>query len=249
MSYSKLDSGIIHSSIWSEDDRIVRLWITLLAMKQFDGRVESSIPGLARAANIPIEDCERGLKKLMSPDPYSRSKEHDGRRITEIEGGWFVLNHEKYRDKRDRADYYRKWRAQRAAQQKAQQKDCAQPHTDTDTDTDINNMSKPKPLKHLFQVFEQSRALYPGAKRGLETEFKDFKKKHSDWKKVLPLIQPAIEKEIAYKQGLVSSGQFCPQWKNFKTWLNQRCWEAEYPDPIQTATREMDEDEARKLFE
>jgi hypothetical protein len=37
----------------------------------------------------------------MSPDPDSRTPEHEGRRIEVIDGGWRLLNHEKYRAIRD----------------------------------------------------------------------------------------------------------------------------------------------------
>jgi len=48
---------------------------------------------------------------LKSPDPYSRTKQDEGRRIKEVEGGWLVLNHKKYREKaKSRAAYYREWR-------------------------------------------------------------------------------------------------------------------------------------------
>lgn len=69
----------------------------MLAMKDKDGVIEASIPGLADMARITLEECEEGLTRLSSPDRYSRTKDHDGRRIQEIDGGWIVLNHEKYR--------------------------------------------------------------------------------------------------------------------------------------------------------
>lgn len=37
------------------------------------------------------------LVELSSPDQYSSSPDHEGRRIKHIEGvGWSILNHEKY---------------------------------------------------------------------------------------------------------------------------------------------------------
>jgi hypothetical protein len=37
------------------------------------------------------------IDKLMSPDKYSRTPDHEGRRIEKIDGGWELLNHSKYR--------------------------------------------------------------------------------------------------------------------------------------------------------
>lgn len=96
---------------------------------------------------------------------------------------------------------------------------------------------KPKPKSNnsgtdndTQSEFEKARKLYPGSKRGLKTEFEDFKKKHKDWKEALPLLVPAIEAQINHKDHLKAANQFCPQWKNFKTWINQRCWEEEQPN-------------------
>src|SRR5262249_24620720 len=81
-----------------EDDKTRIVWITLLALSDKDGYVAGSIPGLADLARVSIPECERALEKLQQPDKYSRSPEHDGRRIHAVEGGWLVLNRAKYRD-------------------------------------------------------------------------------------------------------------------------------------------------------
>ncbi len=87
----------------------------MLAMAGKNSVVESSVPGLADFARISIEECRISLAKLMAPDPDSRTKEHEGRRIKEVEGGWLILNHSKYREKMskaERADYMRNYRAE-----------------------------------------------------------------------------------------------------------------------------------------
>jgi len=96
--YSKLFSEIVTSSIWSEDDKTRIVWITLLALKDKDGYVPASVPGLANAARVSVEACAEAIAKLEAPDKYSRSKENNGRRIEPVDGGWTVLNHQKYRD-------------------------------------------------------------------------------------------------------------------------------------------------------
>lgn len=98
MGYTKLFEEIITSSVWSLDDKTRLVWVTILALKNKNGIVKAAIPGLANAARVPLEDCERAIHILESPDQYSRSKDNDGRRIAPIDGGWQVLNHFKYRD-------------------------------------------------------------------------------------------------------------------------------------------------------
>jgi len=95
--YTKLFNSIVTSTIWTEDDKTRIVWITMLAMADQHGEVHASVPGLARVAGVGIEDCEKALSKLLSPDPYSRTPANEGRRISPIDGGWELLNHAKYR--------------------------------------------------------------------------------------------------------------------------------------------------------
>jgi hypothetical protein len=101
MTFTKLFSSITASTIWAAPDHTRIVWITMLAMADQHGRVWASIPGLANIARVPIEATESALEELMSPDKYSRTKDNDGRRIEEIDGGWRLLNHAKYRAIRD----------------------------------------------------------------------------------------------------------------------------------------------------
>ena len=96
--YTKLFQRILYSTIWSEDDKTRIVWITMLAMADSEGNIASSIPGLSRAANVDMESVQNAIAKFLSPDEYSGTKDHEGRRVEEIEGGWRLLNHAKYRN-------------------------------------------------------------------------------------------------------------------------------------------------------
>ncbi len=108
--FTKLFGSIVNSTIWREPKEVKIVWITMLALSNREGVVESSLPGLADAARVTIEECVESLRVLMSPDPYSRTKAHDGRRVQEVEGGWFILNHAKYRAKLSAEDQREKAR-------------------------------------------------------------------------------------------------------------------------------------------
>jgi len=113
--FTKLFNSILDSTIWQEPNETRLLWITMLAMSDARGEVQASIPGLARRAGITIPECEAGLSTLMSPDKFSRSKEHEGRRVEVIDGGWALLNHGKYRallSADERREYNRKKQAE-----------------------------------------------------------------------------------------------------------------------------------------
>ena len=101
------------------------------------------------------------------------------------------------------------------------------------------------------EEFEKARLEYPkGKKAGLETEFKYFCKKHADWKEVVGLLYPAVVAEKAFKQSLQDSGDFCPDWKNFQSWIYNRRWEFEYDTPgdHKTQSIERQKEDDRKTY-
>jgi len=113
--YAKLFGSILDSTVWQESLPTKVVWITMLAMKDRNGYVGAAVPGLAKRAGVTVAECEAALKKFLSPDRYSRSTEHEGRRIEVVDGGWTVLNHEKYRQKmslEDRREYKRQKQAE-----------------------------------------------------------------------------------------------------------------------------------------
>ncbi len=102
MGYTKLDENLVTSSIWSEDDKTLRVWCYLMARADSTGWVLETIPAIARACNYDIPTIEAILAKFAGPDKYSRTKDHEGRRIAilhEPEFGIYLLNHPKYRAK------------------------------------------------------------------------------------------------------------------------------------------------------
>lgn len=101
MSFAKLSSTIIDSSIWDEDDHVIRVWIAFLAKKDDCGFVEASYSGMRRICNIKNDEngkkFDHAISVLESPDQESKTKDFDGRRIERLDDGWIVLNHDKFR--------------------------------------------------------------------------------------------------------------------------------------------------------
>lgn len=79
----------------------------------------------------------------------------------------------------------------------------------------------------FMAMFDQFRKLFGGKKRGNQTEFDNFVKKTKDWEQVLPLLFPAIKRQIASRDKKLAIREFVPYWKNLQTWINNRCWEEE----------------------
>ena len=94
--YTKLFSSITESTIWSEPAGTRLVWITMLAKCNRHGEVFGSVPGLARLANVTMDECLSAIETLLSPDRWSRTPDHEGRRIEGIDGGWRILNHAKF---------------------------------------------------------------------------------------------------------------------------------------------------------
>jgi len=117
--FTKLFSSITDSSIWLEDNETRLVWITILAMADKHGNVMSSVPGLAHRARVTHADAQRAIELFLSPDAHSRSKAHEGRRLSVIDRGWRILNYQKFREMR--SNDARK-EQNRAAQQRHRQK-------------------------------------------------------------------------------------------------------------------------------
>lgn len=112
LTFTKLFSSITESTVWVEPYPTRIAWVAMLANADRKGRIFASVPGLAKLAGITLPEVEAALHCFMAPDRYSRTKEHDGRRIEEIDGGWRLLNFDKYRELRDteeRREYQREW--------------------------------------------------------------------------------------------------------------------------------------------
>src|SRR5258706_16204689 len=96
--FSKLFGSILTSTIWCESHATIRVWIAMLASCDAEGMVEGSIPGFAYVARVTRAEMEQALEKLTSPDPDSRTKDNEGRRVEAFDGGWKILNYAKYRE-------------------------------------------------------------------------------------------------------------------------------------------------------
>ena len=150
--YTKLFSSLIGSTIWRAPDHTRLVFITMLAMADKNGIVEASIPGLADLAHVSIDNCKRALADLQAPDEYSRTKDEEGRRIFEEDGGWRLINHAKYRAKMssdDRREYNRKKQAEyRAAKREStpvedsQQMSTESAHTEAKAKADTKAITK-----------------------------------------------------------------------------------------------------------
>ena len=144
--YTKLFNTIVTSTIWQEDDKTRIVWITMLAIADQFGIVSAAIPGLASVANVSVEAARVAIKNLLAPDPDSRTKDFEGRRIEEVDGGWKILNYEKYRrmlNEEERKEYQAKWVRDRRRQMSTTVDSMSTMSTQADGEADVKETRVP----------------------------------------------------------------------------------------------------------
>jgi hypothetical protein len=164
MGYAKLYS-FQDSSIMEQDVVIRFIFLFMLGEADFNGVFDGSPESLARRANVPLEDMRRALDIFQSPDPKSKSKLEEGRRlIYQGANKWWLVNYVEYRTKEEDDRSYQKmqWRlraARKAARDRGEELDEAawyredalrqgtsreftgvHDYTDADTDTDTDSV-------------------------------------------------------------------------------------------------------------
>lgn len=96
--YNKIFTKILDSSIWSESVTTRIVWVTFLAAMDEDGFVQfAGVDNVAARARVSRKQAEAAIAILEAPDADSADPDNDGRRIERVQGGWLVLNSEKYR--------------------------------------------------------------------------------------------------------------------------------------------------------
>lgn len=79
------------------------VWLCLLALADKNGNLDMTAGYIAAITGIPLQTLNECIERFMAPDPESRTKSDDGRRLVLIDAdrpwGWRVVNHSKYKEK------------------------------------------------------------------------------------------------------------------------------------------------------
>lgn len=117
---------LLDSSLWEQNATVCKLWVTLLFVASEPGRrgtVDITLRSLAARAKLTVEETVEALAVLMAPDPDSRSREHEGRRVERLDEhrawGWRILNWGAYEEQRERMLHAARQARYRAAQRHA----------------------------------------------------------------------------------------------------------------------------------
>jgi hypothetical protein len=168
--YTKLFGSILASTVWELPLATKVVWITMLAMADRHGEVQASVPGLAKFAGVTREQCEAALEAFLSPDPDSRTKEADGRRLEVIDGGWRLINHEKYsqqlsaEDRRERAAVrqQRFRESHKVTLSNASSRPVADGSACNDTQTQLKTQTQTKKEPDILPTASAGSVDYPG---------------------------------------------------------------------------------------
>jgi len=103
--YLQINREILNSTVWvGTDCETKTLWFFLLFAADIKtGIVPHTLPAIVRDTGISREKIDEIIRRFSLPDPDSRSKDNEGRRIELVDpenpnGGIKILNYFKYRD-------------------------------------------------------------------------------------------------------------------------------------------------------
>lgn len=190
MSFFPLDRELFTSSLWLEGSPEERcLWIWLIANRdQSDGVVRHREVAIAAGARLPREVVDAALAKFEAPDPDSRTRTNDGRRIDRTNGEGFVriLNHELYVNKDYSTPRWRRWKERQDKEKGHQRVGKRGKRVGNEEHEQRNNTPKPPKgagvsTEAVTEVFEHWRRVMghpmakqtPGRRRHIRARLKE----------------------------------------------------------------------------
>lgn len=97
-SWTPLWSCIVESSLWDQNDAVVKIFLTMLAKRDADDIYRGTAYALGRHSRKSESEVLDALKILSSPDTQRiEPQPEQGRRIKAVDQGWLIINAEKYR--------------------------------------------------------------------------------------------------------------------------------------------------------
>lgn len=162
--FAKVFEQIFDSSI-AEDWQVRHVFEDLLKLAKKSGPdwvVDMTPESIARRANMPLEIVAKALSRLSQPDPKSRSKEAEGRRIKLLDEhrdwGWRIVNYQKYKEiataemlRMAEAERKREYRNRMSRTCPGQERDMSVSVSVSASDGKGSEEGKPKREPHSFQ--------------------------------------------------------------------------------------------------
>ncbi len=230
--FTKLDSGIVDSTLWMKENDVLRVWIALLAKCDAYGLVRAAVPSMAHLCFTTIERFEQIIQELCAPDIHSRSHDNEGRRLQVIEGGWCILNYVRYRDLMQRKAQSHAER-QSAYRQRLKERDAIVTGTvtsDAEEEADTEGKSEAKSKKK-----QQAR----GARLPADWKPNDAMLAWATAERPDLVMRKAIDSFTDYWHGVAGAKGVKLDWDaTFRNWIrDQRGFNGKRPDAAPAGRR------------
>lgn len=176
-------------------------WLFLLAMADKHGVVDVTPEYISRVTGMPVNDLLACISRFLEPDPASRTKENEGRRLALVDParswGWRIVNHHLYRERarKQASDADRVVSGANAERMRERRRDPtrpaptrADPPSDADADTDTDRKEVPSEPVEQARPAEGELALVSASPSGpdpVETVFNHWKQVHGKTRAVL----------------------------------------------------------------
>jgi hypothetical protein len=166
--YTKVFRSIYEGTL-SDDWQALVTFQQLLILSDQNGVVDMTLAAIQRTTGIPLDILKHGMEALEQPDPQSRSRDMDGRRIARLDAhrdwGWFIVNFQTYRELQEREDKRKADRERIAAKRAASSQKVASP---SDVSPDVAASGSPsasasqvQPCREESPPVASCRALSP----------------------------------------------------------------------------------------
>ncbi len=191
----------------------------MLSMADSHGDVKASIVGLAHMAHKSLSETQAALTVLSAPDPNSGRKEEEGRRITDIEGGWHLVTHGFYRELGMSEDTKKYWREKKRKQRMSK-----------------TVKDSPSKSRSLASVHASASGSDSGKKEESEGKRKGTQKELEDFAESLGL--PRTDGEARFHgweaNGWTAQGKAIKSWKaSMRNWKLNGWHASQKPKPFQ----------------
>jgi hypothetical protein len=230
--FSKIFSTMWGGSLYGHFEASA-VFMVLLSLCDRDGTIDMTPEAIAGHTGWPLDLIRTGIAELAAPDPRSRTKGHEGRRILPLDEhrdwGWRITNYQKYRDEMrsaERREYLRQ----------AKQAERAKKSTPVNS---VNNVNQCQPIADAEAENTNTFGFASFWSEWPSHERKAAKKQClAKWKKLgcEEVTKDIIKAVRHFKESegwRKDAGAYIPA---PLTWLNQKRWELELPKCPQTAS-------------
>ena len=204
--YGKLFDQTFTGSMMGKGTAVFAVWAYCIANASRTGRVELNPKLISTLLGASEKEIIRVLEYLTAPDPDSRTKEHDGRRLLRVgQYDYDIPNYPKYRAIRNEEER-REYNRQKMAESRARKRD-----------EPSKGNGQGNPADDGFENFYQTYPRHVGRAKA-----------EAAWHKLKPdqALRLTISAAIEQQRTNWREPKFIP---HPATWLNGRRWEDEPP--------------------